>query len=253
VIAFEKPPETLSLSKEEVHIWWVAFSDFSKASSFVFSSLSQSEKDRAVGFADQKKRDYFLLSRFILRDILSRYIREDSKSLDFYLGEHGKPYLKAENLSINIQFSMSHTENVAVYAVTIDQDIGVDVEYVGRTVNVEKIAKRFFSDGEYQKLLVLSGNQQKDGFLRCWVCKEAYLKAVGTGLSDLLASVEIDFACDEGNQLLSLGGDKELVGSWFAQAFCTEEDFIVGLAASHGVNQFRCYRWRESSHSLAKG
>ncbi len=116
-----------------------------------FSSLlSTEEMVRAERFRFLEHRQRFILSRGILRQILSQYLHQPAESISFTIGEQGKPYL--QDNPISLQFNLSHSADIAVYAFTLGNEIGVDIEKVDSEVNFA-VADRFFSESENQQII----------------------------------------------------------------------------------------------------
>ena len=107
---------------------------------------------------------------------------------------YGKPTISNASLTIPLHFNISHTDKLVVLAVTVDQEIGVDVEYLLRSGKTLEIASSFFSPSEVQQLLTLPPEKQKDRFFDLWTLKEAYIKACGMGLSISLDHFSYSFS-----------------------------------------------------------
>ena len=82
-----------------------------------------------------------------------------------------------------IQFNLSHTQQVALLAVTLDKDVGIDIEHIDRKTDWKGICQRFFTKPEQEALFSLAESQQELAFYTLWTRKEAYMKVLGTGLS----------------------------------------------------------------------
>lgn len=108
----------------------------------------------------------------------------DPKKAIFTENEHGKPLLAN---TPDVHFSLSHGGNWAVCALS-DTPLGVDVELPRCTM---KIARRYFQEEELEYLSHLSELQQRDALNRLWTGKEAFIKALGVGLSQSLDSFQI--------------------------------------------------------------
>lgn len=123
----------------------------------------------------------------LAKTVLQHYLPDEL--ISFEKGEHGKPYLNNHPL----QFNFSHSGDYFLMGVTKDRPIGVDIERLRDNKDFLAIAERFFAKSEYDALAALPVEQQQDAFYRCWVLKEAYIKATGFGLSLGLANFEVDF------------------------------------------------------------
>lgn len=154
--------------------------------------LSKDEKIRADRYKFDLVRRRFIVARANLRLILSKYLDISPLEIEFSYGAKGKPFL-AQNLDLhrNLQFNLSHSEDMAVCAIAADimdssNLLGIDLEYHRGIDNVKNLAKRLLSPEEFQLIQNLaSQSEQEHLFLRIWTVKEAYLKARGCGLGQL--------------------------------------------------------------------
>lgn len=139
--------------------------------------LDSQENDRAARFLADAPRSAFVATRGALRHLCARYLNVDPSRLNFAANEHGKPYLPDSPL----EFNVSHSGKIAALAFAWQQPIGVDVERTGRNGDIRRIASRFFHAEETAAIEAAQNPLQ--AFYRCWTSKEAYVKAVGQGLS----------------------------------------------------------------------
>ncbi|OIP76937.1 MAG: hypothetical protein AUK48_05115 [Oscillatoriales cyanobacterium CG2_30_44_21] len=148
--------------------------------------LSEDERSRADRFKFAHLRRNFVAARANLRLILSQFLNCKATDIEFAYGDRGKPYLK--NQPIDIHFNLAHAQNLAAYAVCCNRQVGIDLEYMNLDVDVEGIAQRYFSKKEQVLIQSLSINPQQQyfAFYRAWVLKEAYAKATGLGIANLL-------------------------------------------------------------------
>jgi 4'-phosphopantetheinyl transferase len=142
--------------------------------------LSTDERERANRFHRDSDRSAFIAARGILRTLLGGYLQCNPNNIQFSYSDRGKPFLSNNSL----QFNVSHSHGLALYAIADDRLVGIDVEFI-RDIEVEQLAQRFFCDREYQQLCQLSGDRQSEAFFTYWTAKEAYLKATGEGLIGL--------------------------------------------------------------------
>ena len=136
--------------------------------------------------ADQRK---FAVARSSLRQILAHYSQRTPTSLTFDYGPHGKPLLRHDN---SLQFNLSHSGEYALCGVA-RQIVGVDIEQLRAMDRLDGLIKRCLAVSEQQALAKVSLNNQSTAFLKYWTCKEAYLKATGQGISESLATIEVEF------------------------------------------------------------
>ena len=174
------------ISSQEIHLWY-AFDeqiDDTPLLSRYHSLLAEEESAQQKRFYFEKHRHQYLITRALIRTVLSLYENEIApEKWQFTKNKYGKPSISNEVLKRAYYFNLSHTDKLVVLAVTLDQEIGVDVEYLLRPGKSVEIAESFFSPSEVQELLALPLEKQKDRFFDLWTLKEAYIKACGMGLS----------------------------------------------------------------------
>jgi 4'-phosphopantetheinyl transferase len=152
--------------------------------------LSPDEHDRMARLIFERDRRRFLLTRALVRTMLSRYAGVRPADWSFIANVHGRPeILDRPRGAPDLRFNLSHTEGLIACAVTIGREVGVDVEHIGRRLTHD-VAGRFFAPREVSDLRVLPEDEQHRTFFDYWTLKEAYIKARGFGLALPLA----DFA-----------------------------------------------------------
>lgn len=154
--------------------------------------LDPDERRRARRCRRSRDRRRFRTRRFILRRLLAAYLDTDPGRLRLGEGEHGKPRLRTASARPGLEFSLAHSDGVAVYAMARDRPVGIDVERARRISDILEIAERHFTASEVETLRGSGPDARHRTFLRIWTRKEAFLKGVGVGLTDALASVAVD-------------------------------------------------------------
>lgn len=187
--SIEHLPIRLELAKQSVHIWQTRL-DWSPTHLHQFTqTLSPDEQARANRFRFERDRHWFIAGRGILRLLLSRYLDISPGQLRFTYSSHGKPALanleSQSNLSLNLSFNLSHSQGLALYGITCDRQIGIDIEHIRAIQDMEQLAQRFFLPSESALIHACPSEQQQHLFFHLWTCKEAYLKATGEGITGL--------------------------------------------------------------------
>lgn len=157
------------------------------------ADLSTEERDRAGQFRFERDRRRYLARRGILRELIGSYLTCDPAEVAFVHNAYGKPALAQGGL----RFNLSHSHGVALYAFCQNTDVGCDIERRDAKFAAEQIPERFFSREEVRALRSLPVHEQTEAFFNCWTRKEAYIKAVGRGLSIDLDSFDVSLAPDE--------------------------------------------------------
>lgn len=125
-----------------------------------------------------------LLADILVRSIICRKLKLKNSEIDFSNNLYGKPYLCN---AINFHFNVSHSGEWIACAVDKKQ-IGVDIEKIAPIDSIS-ISESFFSNEEYNALLIKNGNERLTYFYELWTMKESYIKAVGKGLAIPLHTV----------------------------------------------------------------
>jgi 4'-phosphopantetheinyl transferase len=159
--------------------------------------LSPDEVERASRFRFEDDRSRFIASRSILRQPLSLYVACEPESISLEYNPWGKPALAARFADSDIRFNLSHSHGVVAYAMARGREVGVDIEMLRPNFATGRIAERFFSRTEVESLRSLPREHQARAFFVCWTRKEAYIKALGRGLSIDLASFDVSLRPEE--------------------------------------------------------
>jgi 4'-phosphopantetheinyl transferase len=169
------------------------------------SLLTPDERARAARFAFERDRRRFIVGRARLRQLLGARLGAAPQSLDFVYGAHGKPALARRAERRDLRFNLAHHEGVAVYAFAEGAEVGVDVEAVRRLEDADDVAQRCFSPAEHEVCRTC-------GFFYCWTRKEAFVKALGCGLSRPLTDIDVT-AAPPGWKLRSFVPGPGLIGA----------------------------------------
>ena len=231
-------PDSLSLHAEQVHVWRICLEQGDELLNRFRRTLEPHEADRAGRFRFERLQRHFVVSRGFLRYVLARYLSVKPDELRFSFNDYGKPSLAGEE---SFRFNLSHSHEVALLAVTRDAAVGVDVEHIRADFASEEIAKRFFSRLEVETFSSLPAEERVAAFFRCWARKEAYIKAIGKGLSQLLDRFDVSLAPDEPAALLRADEDDSL--SWTMSDIDVGADYASALAVEGVPSQISYWKF----------
>lgn len=178
----QNPPH-IPIHPQEIHLWCIDDEAVQDPALLAFYQTLLNPEERAAQrrFHFDKHRHQYLITRVLLRWVLSCYAdKVHPTEWIFKKTARGKPYVHAPTCPLF--FNLSHTEKQIVLALTLDADIGVDIENTGRSGNFLDVAERMFSPREVHDLRQLALPEQEQRFFELWTLKEAYLKACGQGL-----------------------------------------------------------------------
>lgn len=235
------PPERPRLRDDEVHVW---LADLGRAESRIEglrSLLSPDELKRAEGFYFYRDWKMYTVARGLLRTILASYTGVHPSDLKFAYSPHGKPFLSGVPSDCAVRFNVSHTYRLALYAVTYGRKVGVDVEYRRPHVAIADIAERYFSPREVETFRSLPEHQRGEAFYNCWTRKEAFIKAVGEGLSFPLDAFDVSLTPGEPAALLGIRHQGRQAAHWTLKGVRPAPGYVGAVAAEGQGWQLR--RW----------
>jgi 4'-phosphopantetheinyl transferase len=173
----------IALGVGDVHVWSATSTVDRVDARVAWNLLTADERTAARRFRDDADRVRRVQARAALRLVLAGYVGVDPEALGFCEGSDGKPALVARPGDPPMRFNVTHSGSVILIAVTVDRELGVDVERVRSELEWKPVAGSFFSSTEVAAIQALPAACHLRAFFDCWVRKEAYLKGLGTGLS----------------------------------------------------------------------
>jgi 4'-phosphopantetheinyl transferase len=219
----------MQLGAHEVHVWRQALDISARGAARLRAVLSTDEISRANAFRFEVDCNRFAVARGYLRTILSLYLLTDPAKIEFTYSTYGKPSIVAPNAS-EVCFNLAHSAALAVYAVTRNRDIGVDLEMVCSDFDRTEIAERFFASNEAAHLRSLPDAEQERAFFMCWTRKEALLKAKGVGLSQPLNEFQVIGELEESTGFLKTRGDTNEFAGWSMKTIDLRSDYVAAIA-----------------------
>lgn len=231
---WRRPPNRPALPADDVHVWRVALGLDDGAVGPLAARLADDERARAERFKFPRHRRRYVVARARLREILGRYLDVPPEHLAFRYGAHGKPALDAEAVGRvpDLAFNLSHTGDVAVVALARGRAVGVDVEAVRALPDADAIAARFFSAAEVEVYRALPEPDRPAAFFACWTRKEAFVKAVGDGLTYGLDAFDAAVRPEDGPALLRVRGADARAAGWDARDVPAGPGLAAAVAAS---------------------
>lgn len=236
-------PMYSSLGRDEVHVWFAFLDCMIPQLGSLPEILAADEIAKARRFRFEKDRQEYVLSRGLLRRILSCYTGIPSGQLRFRYNSCGKPALTSESGGEHLAFNLSHAHGACLCAVTTGKKVGVDLEYMREDVDYAQLAGRFFSPREASILGLLPSDLRQKAFFTCWTRKEAYIKAKGEGLSLDLQSFDVVAARDEPTKPLQIESDSREACCWSLVDLDTAPGYCAALAIEGRACEVKLRRW----------
>jgi len=195
---------------DHVHVWRIDLDCTLTKIISIAAVLSEDERVRANRFRTPQLCRRWTAAHVALRNILATYCDIDPRNLIFRAGEYGKPELAWPKE--NVTFNLSHSGRIALAAVARERRVGVDLEMIRHSLEIEDLARRYFAPSEVSEILAVPLEARINSFFMCWTRKEAFIKALGSGLSLPLHRFRVSVTADQPASLLSTDWDE--AGVW---------------------------------------
>jgi 4'-phosphopantetheinyl transferase len=237
-VEWSPAPVGLKLGADDVHLWRASLDCDASVLTRLQTTLSPDEMARAGRFVFPADRNHFVAARGILRELLGAYLTLPASTLEFRYGNHGKPALDP-NASVSVlQFNLSHSGGLAIYAFSLGRRLGVDVEQIRSKLAGEDIARRYFAAREVEELQALAPLLRPEGFFLCWTRKEAYVKAHGAGLSLPLDSFTVSLTPGRAADLQAADQAR-----WSMVSLEPAPGFVAAIVVEGEKWQRSCWNW----------
>ena len=233
--------EDLRLDGRDVQVWVARLRQSPDQIRAFASTLSADELERAQRFHFEHDKSSFIAARGVLREILGSYLGIDPGQFEVTYGPHGKPALAgADN---DLTFNLSHSDDVALVALTRGRPIGVDLERMKRFAEVADVPPAIFSERELAEFRDLPRKDQQASFFNAWTRKEAFVKATGRGFSMSVKEVEVTFAPGEDARLVRLSGSADAAAEWTLRDLRAPHGFKAAVAVRGRVRRVLREEW----------
>ncbi len=245
LVDWRRPPDDLHASHEEVHLWRASLRVGDALHERLWAALAPAERDRAERFRIASARGRFVAARGFLRVLLGRYLREEPEEV--LLGQEplGKPIVLGPHAQA-LRFNLSHSADLAVYAVALGREVGVDVEEVRPDLDVDPLL-RWLSDEEQRALRTLSPDRRVEVFFATWTRKEAVVKALGQGLRLPFRGFSVGVSSDEPAEVSGLPPSSNDRPAWSLRTLVPAPSAVASLAVEGRDWRLCCY---EVAHLL---
>lgn len=235
-------PEKLKISNLEVHVWRVWLDDWKESFLPFLAILDYEELQKAARFRFEPDRQWFLIKRIILKKLLSLYLGITPQMVRFRYNPHGKPHLSTRSGGDSIQFNTSHSQGLAVYVVSRQRHLGVDLESLQTIPEIDALLSRWFPPRKAMSLQKLPTQEKHLAFYRWWTQREAYLKALGKGLGGPRDIVDF-FLKDIESARPNPPGKLSRVGSWSFHVLTPAPNFVATVAVEGDDYRLYCFKW----------
>ncbi len=232
-------------NKDQVDIWTIKLVQPENVINALYWKLSEEERNQFVRFRYSQERKRFIICHGAVRQIMASYIGKPSYRIKIEANQNGKPVIWKKEGGVEIQFNYSHSEDLAVCAVTPTRNVGVDIEFIHPFVNVEELVKSNFSFEENKFFEAVDSRQKLNMFFTFWCRKEAFIKAIGRGLSyPLNEFTMLDGRSTAHFKPVKLGWRSSLAGYWFYTDLSISPGYASTLVVEgSGVKALKHHEW----------
>jgi len=240
-LAWNAPTKLTQIEKGAVHIWRVNLDLPALDVRHLEEKLSTDEKIRARRFRFERDRTRFIAAHGILRLILGRYLKVEPNLVRICSDKNGKPKVVDKTGIETIFFNLSHSQELGLYGFSKDYHIGIDIERIRDFPGRGEVADHFFSSRENDFFKGVPERMRLEEFFRCWVLKEAVIKALGDGLSYPLNAFDVSRALGEQAGLLLGEIGKE--SRFSIQVLGVGPGFTAAFALRGKCRRVHCWQW----------
>ncbi len=182
--------------------------------------LSEDERSRANKFKAKHLKQRFVAARGNLRIMLAQHLSCEPNEINFSYSDRRKPYVEG------IYFNLAHSQDLAIYAICSDREVGIDLEYIDPKCDVDSIAARYFLPTEQKIIQSLSDRDKYLAFYQAWTLKESFGKATGQGIANILDSIDVSLLLE-----MNIGETLQIEG-WKLKLLSTELKIAPSYAAA---------------------
>ena len=176
--------------------------------------LSVDEQERASRFRFERDRHRYIVGRGCLRYLVGQYLAISPAKIVFAYNDYGKPYLRAQPEQPDLRFNVTHSQQFALLGLTWGRRLGVDIEVIRPFADLADLVSRFFAPEEVSVWKTVQPAQQIEAFLYGWTRKEAFIKAIGDGLSYPLDQFVVSLHPSEQARLIAIGNSLSAAQNW---------------------------------------
>jgi 4'-phosphopantetheinyl transferase len=215
----------MKIGANQVHLWALSFEELKQYQAELAACLVPNELTRSNQFKQHKDVSNYQLCRGMLRKILAHYLGGAPQSFSLQTTDFGKPYLAGNDLHFNVSHSGAHAI-IALAAV----ELGVDIENAARHCDMLPIAKRFFTTEEVRAIESQPADVIQRYACQLWCCKEAFVKAIGRGLSFGLERFDVSIDEHSGASLTRVADEAYMPSEWSMALLPAPVNYLAALA-----------------------
>ncbi|MFN2284534.1 MAG: 4'-phosphopantetheinyl transferase family protein [Anaerolineae bacterium] len=240
------------LNRDDVHVWRVPLDASRDVVADLADLLSDEETARVERMLCEEAVRRFVVSHGALRKILGHYVNERPEQLRLVTNAQGKPHLASTDGAPTVRFSLSHSSEFALCAVTKGRVVGVDIEQIRPISAWRQITERYFSRQEREVLQDVSPDRALEAFFQGWTRKEAYSKALGEGVSRRWTQFTVSLTPGAVVELPGAGTKAENGDRFTLRPLEPGAGYVAAVAAQGTGWHLRCWHWSWAEDGAAR-
>jgi 4'-phosphopantetheinyl transferase len=225
-ISWRKPDGDLNLSRNECHIWAINLDQGGECVRRLTRYLSPTEARKASQFYGEIDQHRYTVGRSLLKILLGIYTGVEPDKLELQTRKAGKPYLP----NIDLQFSKTASGSFGLIAITLEINVGVDIEKIKKLDEAAQLIKSAFSNSEHLAFQKMPPSKRSRAFFRGWTRKEAIVKALGTGLGIAPDQFTVSLDPSPAYEFNIPGIPAELPANWTLRSWSPAADYQAAIA-----------------------
>jgi 4'-phosphopantetheinyl transferase len=241
---------SLNIKNNEIHVWEYNIVPDTYLAEKLLNSLSVQEKSKIKNIKISEVKHRSIISKFITKSIISKYLGKYIDEVVFDYNKFGKPSLSADINSINLKFNISHSGDIGILAISREKLIGIDVEQLNYLDDIEDIINNYFSDYEISLLNDSKNSNRIELFYKIWTGKEAFIKAIGQGLTFPLKNISFGFDSQSGIILKYIEEYPASSTEWKIYNFVPQENYTSTLAVNMESFILKRFKWNQTEKIL---
>ena len=243
-LSWKPSPRILKTLGDGVHVWRLSLDLPPDGVQVLRGSLTEDEISRAGRYHRETDRTRFIVARGLLRVILARYLNVRPEEIQFRYNSWGKPYLAPDRHPSPPLFNLSHSYGLALCGLSRNRMVGVDLERVRLLTEYEQIMEQVFCPQEIRTLTALPDPMRQRTFFSNWTRKEAYIKALGRGLSIPLNRFDVSAGSPVPTSVTSESWGFPKTTRWSLQDLNLGDKYVGAVAVEGDTPQLQCWDWQ---------
>lgn len=249
--ACEPPAQGTAPGNATVEVWWYDATELSRAEiESLARMLPANQRDAAARFRNDDARRRYIVAHTMTLDTLGCCADPPERRLVLARGRGGKPYIAGPRALRHLRFNQGHSGPMAVVAVSIGREVGIDIERIRPDIDIAGPARMCFTEREIAALAQVPQADRVAAFFSCWTRKEALLKAQGTGLLRPPDEVEVGLGRHDPQ---NAGRPDSGTEGWFVATLDFGADYAGAVAVEGSEFKPSLRRWQPPGDRVVSG